>query len=91
MVFAPDEDAEGTEHEIKGKGKDEAHSVVGPDIVLAFLGGIAQIHGKAENSNSKLSNAGRKDVRVEVEVEEISGLILEQYSERIDKRLKTST
>ena len=41
MVFAPDEDAEGTEHEIKGKGKDEAHSVVGPDIVLAFLGGIA--------------------------------------------------
>ena len=40
MVFPPDEDAESTEHEIKGKSKDESHSVVRPYIVLAFLGRI---------------------------------------------------
>ena len=41
MIFAPDEDTESTEHKIKGKGKDKTHSVVWPDVVLSFLGGIA--------------------------------------------------
>ena len=91
VIFSPDEDAESTEHKIKGKSKDETHSVIWPDVVLSFLWRIAKIHGKTENSNNKLNNTWRKDIGVEVEVEEISCFILEQYAKRIDERLQTST